>query len=61
MNEKKETRKIKRKYTPPVITEIKIDNEISLVMMSANPGGDPPEESMQQDHFNLNPFKIFKL
>ena len=51
----------KRKYLPPEITEIKIDKEISLVMMSANPGGDPPDESIQPDHFNLNPFKMFKL
>jgi hypothetical protein len=32
----------KRKYTPPDITVIKIDNEISLVMMSgASPDNDP--------------------
>jgi hypothetical protein len=31
-----------------------------LVMMSANPGGDP-DESIQADHFSLNPFKMFKL
>ena len=50
----------RRKYMPPEIKVIKIDNEISLVMMSANPGGDP-DESIQTDHFNLNPFKLFKL
>ncbi len=50
----------KRKYSTPEITEIKIDKEISLVMMSANPGGDPPDESLP-DNFNLNPFKMFKL
>jgi hypothetical protein len=50
----------KRKYMPPEIKVIKIDNEISLVMMSSNPGGDP-DESIQADHFNLNPFKMFKL
>ena len=49
----------KREYSTPEITEIKIDNEISLVMMSANPGGDPTESV--PDNFNLNPFKIFKL
>jgi hypothetical protein len=48
----------KRKYSAPEINTIKIDKEISLVMMSSNPGGDP-DESLQQDHFNLNPFKIF--
>jgi hypothetical protein len=50
----------KRKYLAPEITEIKIDKEISLIMMSSNPGDDPPEESMP-DNFNLNPFKILKL
>jgi hypothetical protein len=54
------TQKEKRKYSAPEITQIKIDKEISLVMMSSNPGGDP-DESVQADHFNLNPFKIFKL
>jgi hypothetical protein len=54
------THKEKRKYSAPEINQIKIDKEISLVMMSANPGGDP-DESLQQDHFSLNPFKIFKL
>lgn len=52
--------KEKRKYSPPEITTIKIDNEISLVMMSANPGDDPPEESMP-DNYTLNPYKFFKL
>jgi hypothetical protein len=50
----------KRNYMPPEIKVIKIDNEISLVMMSSNPGGDP-DESIQKDYFNLNPFKMFKL
>jgi hypothetical protein len=53
-------RKDKRKYSAPEITEIKIDKEISLIMMSSNPGDNPPEESMP-DNFNLNPFKILKL
>jgi hypothetical protein len=60
MNNNKEATPIKRKYSTPEITEVKIDKEISLVMMSANPGGDP-DESVQPEHFNLNPFKIFKL
>lgn len=50
----------KRKYLTPEIKVIKIDKEISLVMMSANPGGDP-DESLQQNHFSVNPFKMFKL
>jgi hypothetical protein len=60
MKDNNDIKKEKRKYSTPEITEIKIDKEISLVMMSANPGGDPPDESMP-DNFNLNPFKMFKL
>lgn len=60
MDNTKNKPKEKRKYSPPEITAIKIDNEISLVMMSANPGDDPPEESMP-DNYNFNPYKIFKL
>jgi hypothetical protein len=60
MEDKKDIQKTKRSYTAPEITEIKIDKEISLVMMSANPGGDPPDIAMP-DNFNLNPFKLFKL
>lgn len=59
MENTNDIQKGKRKYSTPEITEIKIDKEISLVMMSANPGGDP-DESMPEN-FNLNPFKIFKL
>ena len=34
--------KEKKKYTKPTVTKVKIDNEISMVMMSAyGPGGDP--------------------
>jgi hypothetical protein len=53
-------KKEKRKYSTPEITEIKIDKEISLIMMSSNPGDNPPEGSMP-DNFDLNPFKILKL
>jgi hypothetical protein len=61
MKENNSTPKEKRKYSTPEITEIKIDKEISLVMMSLNPGEDPPGEGSMPDHFNLNPFKMFKL
>ncbi len=54
-----ETRKI-RKYNMPEVTVIKIDNDISLVMMSADPNNDPPETSLQLDYFNFNPFKLSK-
>jgi hypothetical protein len=49
----------KKTYSCPEITTIEIDNEISLVMMSAGPEGDPTE-SIQPDHFSLNPFKLMK-
>ena len=55
-----ETRKI-RKYNMPEVTVIKIDNDISLVMMSADPNNDPPETFVQSDHFIANPFKLSKL
>ena len=31
----------KKKYGKPAVTKVKIDNEISMVMMSFGPGGDP--------------------
>ncbi|MBL4586698.1 MAG: hypothetical protein JKX84_06550 [Flavobacteriales bacterium] len=31
----------KKKYAKPTVTKVKIDNEISMVMMSFGPGGDP--------------------
>jgi hypothetical protein len=47
----------KRKYQRPEISIIKLDNEISVFMASANPNNDP-EESIQPDHFSINPFKF---
>jgi hypothetical protein len=29
-----------KKYSKPAVTKVKIDNEISMVMMSFGPGGD---------------------
>jgi len=52
--------KKKKRYSRPGITKIKIDNEISLVMMSANPDGDP-QESINPGNFILNPFKLPNL
>lgn len=54
----------KRKYNRPEITEIKLDNEISMVMMSFGGGANPdhdPDSSIQPEHFSLNPFKILKF
>ena len=48
--------KIKKKYTCPEICIIKIDNEISLVMMSANPEIDPDEAFINTGNYTFNPF-----
>ena len=45
----------KKKYTKPSVTKVKIDNEISMVMMSFGPGGDPVS-SMKL----LNPLRWWK-
>jgi hypothetical protein len=53
-------KKNKEKYDKPEINSIRIDNEISMVMMSAGPGDDPPEEVSLGDCINRSPFKLFK-
>ncbi|NTW32559.1 MAG: hypothetical protein HGB12_08050 [Bacteroidetes bacterium] len=60
ISDKKQNKACKKKYNHPEITVIKIDNDISLVMMSANPYGDP-DGSLQIDHFISNPFKMPNL
>ena len=40
----------KRRYSRPNVQKVKIDNQISMVMMS-EPPGDP------ESYFPLNPFK----
>ncbi len=42
---------MKRTYISPVLEHIKIDNQISMVMMSNGPGGTPenPEFSKGED------------
>ena len=50
----------KRTYSSPEISVIKIDNEISIFMTSANPMHDP-DESIQPDNFSINPFKLPNL
>jgi hypothetical protein len=47
--------KQKKKYTKPEVKKVTIDNEISMVMMSFGPGGDP-ESSMKL----LNPLRWWK-
>ncbi|NTW32315.1 MAG: hypothetical protein HGB12_06785 [Bacteroidetes bacterium] len=49
----------KRTYSKPQIERVKIDNEISMVMMSPpplDPGG-----SIDPVHFSFNPFKLPNL
>jgi len=48
--------KIKMTYCPPQIERIRLDNEISLVLESANPEGDP-NWSKAPENFNNDPFK----
>ena len=44
----------KKIYTKPEVKKVKIDNEISMVMMSSPPGD--PESSLKK----LNPLKWWK-
>ncbi|MFZ4726247.1 MAG: hypothetical protein ACOYMD_12460 [Paludibacter sp.] len=46
----------KRAYSSPDVICIKMDNEISLALESANPDGDPTFSSNQQFFIN-DPFK----
>jgi len=48
-------KKQKRDYARPQIERIKLDNEISVFMVSEPPGD--PGESIQPEHFSFNPFK----
>ena len=45
----------RRAYIKPQIRQIKIDNEISMVMMSFGPGGDP-ESNLRK----FNPLRWWK-
>ncbi len=46
----------KKKYRKPSVTKVTIDNEISMVMMSFGPGGDPGGSILK----SLNPLKWWK-
>lgn len=48
----------KRTYQAPQVTEVRIDNEISLVMMSYP--GDPASAPTQDPLMSIKAFKIFK-
>jgi hypothetical protein len=47
---------MKKKYSRPEVKKVTIDNEISMVMMSFGPGGDP-EASVAK---LLNPLRWWK-
>ncbi|MBL4587393.1 MAG: hypothetical protein JKX84_10115 [Flavobacteriales bacterium] len=47
--------KKKRSYKKPKLKKVKIDNEISMVMMSFGPGGDPGAS-----FGSLNPLKWWR-
>jgi hypothetical protein len=52
----------KRIYTSPRIERIELDNEISLVLVSGDPGDpssgqDPNASLMAPEYFNNDPFK----
>lgn len=57
-NIQKKNNSKRRNYSKPSVKRIRLDNEISMVMMSPPPD---PRESIQPDHFSVNPFKISKL
>ena len=46
----------KQLYSSPQIERIKLDNEISLVLISDDPG-DPNASLITPEYFNNNPFK----
>jgi hypothetical protein len=48
----------KRAYSAPSVEQVKIDNEISLVMMSGYPG-DPASAPTQDPLMSIKAFKIF--
>jgi len=51
--------KSKKLYLKPDIKSIKIDNQISMVMMSEIPPPTGPNESLVNNS-SINPFKIVK-
>lgn len=47
----------KRKYSPPIIECIKLDNEISLAMESDAPIGPGESKLNSPEYFNNDPYK----
>ena len=50
--------KEKRIYRAPLIEQIKLDNEISLVLESAPPFGPGESSLLLPEYFNPDPFKL---
>ncbi len=46
----------KKAYKKPEVKKVKIDNEISMVMMSFGPGGDPESSIIKK----MNPLKWWR-
>ena len=53
----KTTNNNKRIYTAPVIEQVKLDNEISLILESDPPKLPNEGSLMAPEHFNNDPFK----
>jgi hypothetical protein len=47
----------KRIYTKPSVEQIKVDNEISIFMLTPPPD---PGGKLEIDNLNINPFKLLK-
>jgi len=50
----------KRAYQAPKVEQVKLDNEISMVMMSNNYPGDPNTMPTQDPLMLLKGFRLFK-
>ena len=50
------TKAEKKIYSSPRIEQIELDNEISLILVSSDPG-DPNASLLKPEYFNNDPFK----
>ena len=50
----------KRAYQAPKVEQVKLDNEISMVMMSNNYPGDPNTMPTQDPLMSLKGFRLFR-
>jgi hypothetical protein len=51
---------MRKTYSKPVVKSVKIDNQISMVMMSELPPTAPGESLGLNQVSNVNPYKILK-